>query len=242
MQLDELRLVTAGNLINLRSSAGMTQAELGAKLNYSDKSISKWERGEAIPDAYVLTQIAELFGVSVDYILSSHTDWEPPKAPEDPQKDVVYSTSVIIAIAVLGVWTLALTAFVALWLADLVRWKIFVAAFPVSVLTWMVLLCVFKRTHYLKYIVALFVLSVFVAFYLLFLHRNPWQIFLIAVLAEVLVFLSFHVQKNPKKNGKGDKRKEKDKTEPGAWRRPSGPESLEKPDVLRFVEPDGRPR
>ena len=200
MQLDELKLVAAGNLINLRTASGMTQAELGAKLNYSDKSISKWERGEAIPDAYVLTQLAELFGVSVDYILSSHTDWEPTVTPEDPKTDVVYSTSVIIAIAVLGVWTLALTAFVALWLADMVRWKIFVAAFPISVLTWMVLLCVFKRTRYLKYIVALLVLSLFVAFYLLFLHRNPWQIFLIAVLAEALVFLSFHVQKRPKKS------------------------------------------
>lgn len=204
MQLDELKLVAAGNLINLRTAAGLTQAELGTKLNYSDKSISKWERGEAIPDAFVLKQMAELFGVSVDYILSSHTDWEPPTAPEDPKQDVVYSTSVIIAIAVVGVWTLALTAFVALWLAGVVRWKIFAAAFPVSVLTCLVLLCVFKRTRRLKYVVALFVLSMFVAFYLLFLNHNPWQIFLIAVLAEVIVFLSFRVQKHPRKNGKGD--------------------------------------
>ena len=205
MQLDELKLVAAGNLINLRTDAGMTQAELGAKLNYSDKSISKWERGEAIPDAYVLTQLAELFGVTVDYILSSHTDWEPTLAPEDPKRDVVYSTSVITAIAVLGVWTLALTAFVTLWLAvDQVRWQIFVAAFPVSVLTWMVLMCVFKRTRRLKFMVALFVLSLFVALYLLLLHINPWQIFLIAVLAEVIVFLSFHVQKKPRKNGKNE--------------------------------------
>ena len=204
MQLEELKLVAAGNLINLRTAAGLTQAELGAKLNYSDKSISKWERGEAIPDAFVLTQMAELFGVSVDYILSSHTDWEPPVAPEDPRKDVVYSTGAIIAIAVLGVWTLALTAFVALWLVGMVRWKIFVVAFPVSVLTYMVLICVFHRTRHLKYAVALFVLSLFVAFYLLFVHRNPWQIFLIAVLAEALVFLSFRVQKRPRKNGKTD--------------------------------------
>ena len=200
MQLDELKLVAAGNLINLRTASGMTQAELGAKLNYSDKSISKWERGEAIPDAYVLTQLAELFGVTVDYILSSHTDWEPTVAPEDPKRDVVYSTSVITAIAVIGVWTLALTAFVTLWLAvDQLRWQIFVAAFPVSVLTWMVLMCVFKRTRHLKYMVALFVLSIFVCVYLLLLNRNPWQIFMIAVLAEVIVFLSFHVQKKPKK-------------------------------------------
>ena len=204
MQLDELKLVAAGNLINLRTAAGMTQAELGAKLNYSDKSISKWERGEAIPDAFVLKQMAELFGVSVDYILSSHDGWEPATSPTDPKQDVVYSTTVIIAIAVLGVWTLALTAFVALWLADVVRWQIFVAAFPVSVLTWMVLMCVFKRTRHLKFIVALFVLSLFVAFYLLFLQHNPWQIFLIAVLGEAIVFLSFHIQKRPRK-GAGPK-------------------------------------
>ena len=208
MQLEELKLVTAGNLINLRTGAGMTQAELGAKLNYSDKSISKWERGEAIPDAFVLTQMAELFGVSVDYILSSHDAWEPTVAPEDPRQDVVYSTSVITAIAVVGVWTLALTAFVTLWLAvDQLRWQIFVAAFPVSVLTWMVLMCVFKRTRHLKYMVALFVLSIFVCVYLLLLNRNPWQIFMIAVLAEVIVFLSFHVQKKPKKSGRNEGRK-----------------------------------
>lgn len=210
MQMDELKLVTASNLINLRTGAGMTQAELGAKLNYSDKSISKWERGEAIPDAYVLTQMAELFGVSVDYILSSHDAWEPTVTPEDPRKDVVYSTSVITAIAVVGVWTLALTAFVTLWLAvDQLRWHIFVAAFPVSVLTWMVLMCVFKRTKHLKYMVALFVLSIFVSVYLLLLNQNPWQIFMIAVLAEVIVFLSFHVQKRPKNVFRSAERKEK---------------------------------
>lgn len=208
MQLEELKLVAAGNLINLRTAAGLTQAELGAKLNYSDKSISKWERGEAIPDAYVLTQMAELFGVTVDYILSSHTDWEPLKTPEDPKRDVVYSTSVIIAIAVLVVWTLALTAFVALWLGGIVRWKIFVAAFPVSVLTLLVLLCIFKRTRYLKYVVALFVLSLFAAAYLLFINHNPWQIFLILVMAEVLVFLSFHVQKRPKKSAAPQREKQ----------------------------------
>ena len=208
MQLEELKLVAAGNLINLRTAAGLTQAELGAKLNYSDKSISKWERGEAIPDAYVLTQMAELFGVTVDYILSSHTDWEPLKTPEDPKRDVVYSTSVIIAIAVLVVWTLALTAFVALWLGGMVRWKIFVAAFPVSVLTLLVLLCIFKRTRYLKYVVALFVLSLFAAAYLLFINHNPWQIFLILVMAEVLVFLSFHVQKRPKKSAAPQREKQ----------------------------------
>ena len=197
MQLAELKLVTAGNLIQLRTSHGMTQAELGAKLNYSDKTISKWERGEAIPDAYVLTQLAELFGVTVDSLLSPPDQWRPPE-PERKQ-EYSYSVDVIIAIAVISVWTLALTAFVALWLAHLIRWKIFAVALPVSVLTYLVLICMFGRTKHLKYVVAVFVLSLFIAVYLLFAHANPWQIFLIAILAEVLVFLSFRVRRRPPK-------------------------------------------
>ena len=78
MQLEELRLITASNIIKLRTGAGMTQAELGQRLNYSDKSISKWERGEAIPDAFVLTQMAALFGVTVEdlYCLKENRELE----------------------------------------------------------------------------------------------------------------------------------------------------------------------
>ena len=56
--MDELKLIFASNLIRLRTEAGYTQAELAAKINYSDKSISKWERGEAVPDAYVLKMLS----------------------------------------------------------------------------------------------------------------------------------------------------------------------------------------
>lgn len=197
MELSELKLVTAGNLIKLRTGRGLTQAELGAKLNYSDKTISKWERGEAIPDAYVLTQIAELFGVSVDALLSPPEKWMPPEPEEEEERS--YSVRAILAIAVLGVWTLALSAFVALWLAHIICWQIFVVALPVSILTYLVLICVFDRKKQLKYVVALFVLSLFLMMYLLFFHANPWQIFLVAILAEVLVFLSFRVRRHPRK-------------------------------------------
>ena len=207
MELSELKLVTASNIIKLRTGAGMTQAELGAALNYSDKTISKWERGEAIPDAYVLTQMAGIFGVTVDALLSSPDRWQPAPDP-DEVPDRSYSVSMIIAVAVLGVWTLALTAFVALWLVGMIRWQIFVVALPVSILTYLVLICVFGKKRHLQYVIALFVLSVFVMIYLLFVHRNPWQIFLILVLAEVLVFLSCNIKKRPRFFRKREKKAE----------------------------------
>ena len=195
LQLSELKLITASNIIKLRTQAGLTQAELGAKLNYSDKTISKWERGDAIPDAFVLTELAEIFGVSVDYILSSHTDWEPPKEQEDePPK---YSISVIMALTIVGIWTTALTIFVMLRLFDIIVPQVFLVTLPVSLLVYMVLMCVFNRRRHLALVIYLFVLSLLLLLYFFLPVAHPWQIFIIAAPALIIVFLSFNVRSNP---------------------------------------------
>ena len=201
MELNELKLVTASNIIKLRTGIGMTQAELGAKLNYSDKTISKWERGEAIPDAYVLTQLSALFGVSVDFILSSHDKWEKPK--ENEVEEVRYSVEHIIAIVVIGVSTAFLIAFVTLWLMDVVEWRLFLFALSAAILAYMIMICIFKRTRQLQYVIALFVASLFVIVYFFLPTANPWQLFLILIPAEAIVFLACNVKKrrhpHPKK-------------------------------------------
>ncbi|MBQ3482351.1 MAG: helix-turn-helix transcriptional regulator [Oscillospiraceae bacterium] len=202
MELNELKLVTASNIIKLRTGMGLTQAELGARLNYSDKTISKWERGEAIPDAYVLTQLAGLFGVSVDFILSSHDKWEKPK--ENEVEEVRYSVEHIIAIVVIGVLTAFLIAFVTLWLMGIVEWRLFLFALSAAILAYLVMICVFKRLRQLQYVIALFVASVFTIVYFFLPTANPWQLFLVLVPAEVLVFLACNVKKrrhpHPKKH------------------------------------------
>lgn len=201
MQLSELKLVSASNIIKLRTEHGMTQAELGAKLNYSDKTISKWERGEAIPDAFVLLEMAEIFGVSVDYLLSTHDSWEAPvDETQDPGRS--YSVNVIIAIAVIAVMTAALTAFVTLWLLDIIEWRVFLIGGSVAILTFMILDCVFKKAKHLQYSLAVFVLSLFILLYFFIPMAKPWQLFLIAIPAEVIVFLSCNVRRKPGKRGK----------------------------------------
>lgn len=199
MQLSELKLISASNIIKLRTEAGLTQAELGEKLNYSDKTISKWERGEAIPDAYVLTQMAEIFGVTVDYLLSSHDAWESPEQQAARQEEAGYSVNMIIAISVLGVWTMALTIFVLLWLFDIILWETFIVALPVSILTYMVLICVFRRRKHLQFVIAAFVLSMFILLYFTLPMQKPWQLFLIAIPAEIIVFLSCNIRRRPRK-------------------------------------------
>ena len=197
MELSDLKLISASNIINLRTARGMTQAELGAKLNYSDKTISKWERGEAIPDAFVLTQMAELFGVTVDELLSAHDKWEPPK-DESEVPDRSYSLNVIIAIVLLGIFTIALAVFVTLWLINIIEWRVFLVALSVEILVYMILVCVFRHGRHLQYILAAFVLSLFVLAYFFLPVHHPWQLFLLAIPAEAIVFLSCNIKRVPK--------------------------------------------
>ena len=197
MELSELKLISASNIINLRTSNGMTQAELGAKLNYSDKTISKWERAEAIPDAYVLLQIAELFHVDIGYLLSSHDAWERPTDDNDtePVTEVTYNANVIIAVALVGVMTLALTVFVTLWIIGHPDPRVFLVGLTVSILVLLVLQCVFNKGRYLKIIICALITSIFIDAYFLVPEANIWQIFLLLIPAFIIVLLSFRIRK-----------------------------------------------
>ena len=200
LTLDKLKLISASNIINLRTTAGLTQAELGAKLNYSDKTISKWERGDAIPDAFVLTQLADIFGVDVNYLLSEHTSWEPSEAERpDPGPSISYSANAIMAISVLGTVTLGLAVFITLWLMDTVEWRVFLVTALIAILVYMVLDCVFKKARHLQTVLLLFVAMLFVNIYCFIPMNNPWQLFLLLIPAELLVLLSFRIRRRPHK-------------------------------------------
>jgi len=68
MEKEELNQqeLLAKNLVYYRKASGLTQLELAEKFNYSDKSISKWERGEGFPDIFVLKSLADFYGITVD--------------------------------------------------------------------------------------------------------------------------------------------------------------------------------
>lgn len=77
--MEDLKIIFARNLIMLRKQMKLTQIELAEKINYSDKAVSKWERGESIPDVSVLLSLARLFGVSIDFLVTEHKNEEVAK-------------------------------------------------------------------------------------------------------------------------------------------------------------------
>ena len=194
MDINECRLVVASNIIRLRTGAGLTQAELGEKLNYSDKSISKWERAAALPDVHVLHQMAAMFGVSIDYFLSEHGEKEPPRSGDVPESYLNYPA--IIKVSIAGIWTLAVLAFVILWIArGELLWLIFGGTVVLSLITLLVMNCIWRHGKDNVWIVMALVLSVAILFYLIFMKQNFWQLFFVLLPAEAVVYMSFRIRK-----------------------------------------------
>ena len=194
--MDDLKVITASNIINLRTAKGMTQAELGELLNYSDKSVSKWERAEAVPDAYVLKKMSGIFGVSVDYLLNSHDSWERPESFKKEERN--FHSNIITILVIFGIWTLAFLIYIIGWLLEANWWLLFVYAVPVSLITFLVLNSVWEQGKNNRHIIYALVASVFITVYITFRSYNPWQILLLLIPAELIVFLSFRIKKSHK--------------------------------------------
>ncbi len=189
--MDDIRSNIAKNMTALRQAAGMTQAELAGLLCYSDKSVSKWERAESVPDIIVLKAIADHFSVSVDYLITAHDDAEP--LPDDRSTTFI-SKRRITAVAVLGVYAIAFLVFVILWLSGRLSGMPFAIATPVALVTALVLHSIWQSGKYNFYIVSGLMVSIFALLYFLFIRFNPWQIFLLAIPSEIIIFIAFHLR------------------------------------------------
>ena len=72
--MKDLSPIVSHNLTELRKARGLTQGQLAEKFAYSDKSISKWEHGEALPDLNTLQELADFYGVTLDYLTHIESD------------------------------------------------------------------------------------------------------------------------------------------------------------------------
>ena len=136
---EEFNKTVADNLILYRKNSGLTQLALAEKLNYSDKAVSKWERGENLPDVYVLKQIADLYGVTVNDLIT------PSKKVKQPVKNM--NALFIPLLSTCIVWIVATLAFFALNSAYPnynFQWLTFIIAIPITCIVLLVFACVYK--------------------------------------------------------------------------------------------------
>lgn len=194
-----MKATFAANLTKLRNAASMTQLELAERLNFSDKAVSKWERAESMPDVYTVKQLADLFQVSVDDLLTPSEEWEKPVVKGVLDKKHRITGGLITLVVLVSIVAIALLVFVILWLAGLPEPRVFVYMLPAVFITWLVLNSTLLDGKHNRYITMGLVFSVVAVVYAALISLNPWQLFLFAIPAEAVTWLSFYINRQRKK-------------------------------------------
>ena len=189
--MKDLKLVIAKNIAKLRVDANMTQIELAQKLNYSDKAVSKWERGESLPDISVLVQIAYIFSVSLDSLVHSDVN-EIIEEVKEPKNKKIKNRVIITVISMLGVLLLATLFFSItdiLHFATSVHWLVFLYAVPLSFVIWLIFNSIWFNVKRTYLIVSLLMWSsLLTIFFTLFVSGNVfWQLFIIGIPAQAII-------------------------------------------------------
>ncbi len=210
MDSEQLKVMIGKNISAHRKRCGLTQAGLAEKLNYSDKAVSKWERGESMPDVITLVHLAKLFETTVDDLLQ-----DPNALPADTagmQKamgGLVEKTlkrkadkKIILRLSSLLVWFVALLIYVVASSAGFPQGALaFLYAIPANAIVLLSLRSAWRDFRWNKAYISAIVWGCLTSFHMTVLviwNLNLWRIYLLGIPGQIAIFLWFRLFRTPK--------------------------------------------
>ena len=212
MEIEKLKTQIGANIAAYRKRAGMTQMGLAEKLNYSDKAISKWERGESVPDVLTLALLAEQFGITVnDLLVDPNALPEETGVVQQAMEQVVEKTlkrkadkGIILKLSSILCWFVALFLYVVLSAIPFTEewsWLFFVYAIPANAIVLLSLRSAWHDFRWNKALISIIMwgslLSIYVTLFV-FLEWNIWKMFLLGLPGQLAIFLWFRLFRSPK--------------------------------------------
>lgn len=185
---NKIRENFARNLAFYRKAANKTQLELANELNYSDKSISKWERGDGLPDLEVTAQIAKILGVSVSDLI----------ADKVKRRILITRNKALITwLSIGGVWLIAAILYFLfeLILPEIPSWLVFIYALPISAIVAIVFSGIWWRKIHVLLSVSALIWSAGLCVCLSYSNPKIFLIFIIAAILELMSLLAFFIKK-----------------------------------------------
>lgn len=183
--MKSIREIVCSNLIMLRKQNKLTQQDLASKISYSDKAISRWEKGEVLPDIEVLQQLSNIYNVPLSYMLEEHSK-------EDNVAFILRTTKRIatVMLSYITVWTafIVLYVYLKIW-HDFNYWQLFVWALPISVLVLLVMNNIWGNKKYNIYLESFILWSLITAIFLQFLAEDVWLIYLVGVPIQLILII-----------------------------------------------------
>ena len=205
MDAEKLKLQIGSNIASYRKRAGLTQAGLAERLNYSDKAVSKWERGESMPDVTTLVQLAEQFDITVNDLVV-----DPEALPGNPgtlEKAMTQVSEkalkrkadkgIILSLSSTLVWFVALFFFVVISSFDIpFSWLAFFYAVPANAIVLLSLRSAWRDFSWNKALISCIVWGSLVSIHAslwVFLGVNVWKLYLLGIPGQIAIFLWFRM-------------------------------------------------
>lgn len=205
MEDEKLKYQIGTNIALLRKKQHLTQAALGEKINYTDKAISKWERGESVPDVVTLAVLARHLGVTVDDLLS-----DPNALPEQTGRvqhamdQMVQKTlkrkadkRIITRLSSLLVWFVALLMYVIFASLDIPNsWLAFIYAIPADAIVVLCLRSAWRDYRSNQLLLSALVWGALASIYatlFVLLQLNVWRILLLGIPGQIAIWLWFRM-------------------------------------------------
>ena len=202
---EEIKAAVAVNLVKLRGTVGMTQLQLAEKLAYSDKAVSKWERGESIPDVLILMQLAEQFEIGVSDLLE-----DPNALPEETTRfqhameqvsekalKRKANKNIILGLSSILVWFVALFFYVIVSSFDIpYSWLAFFYAVPANCIVLLSLRSAWHDFRWNRGLISGIMWGALASIHmtlLTLLSFNMWKIYLLGILGELAIILWFRM-------------------------------------------------
>ena len=219
MDAEKLKNQIGKNIASYRKCAGLTQAGLAEKLNYSDKAVSKWERGESIPDVITLAQLAELFEITVNELVAD-PDVLPGDNPGNLEKAMTQvsekalkrkaNKNIILGLSSILVWFVALLSFVILSsfpMLEKYSFLMFFYAIPANAIVALSLRSAWRDFRWNKTLISILMWGGLLSLYAslkLFVHVDIWKLFLLGIPGQLAVLLWFRMYRvSPKEEKYG---------------------------------------
>ena len=207
MDGEKLKAQIGTNIAAYRKQAGLTQVGLAEKLNYSDKAVSKWERGESIPDVLTLALLAEQFEITVNDLLVDFN--QLPGNPGKLEKAMTQVSekalkrkadkNIILALSSTLVWFVALLVFVVMSsfeFLDPYSWLIFFFAVPANAIVLLSLRSAWRDFRWNKGLITTIVWGMIVSIHIsliVIFQYNFWKLYLLGIPGQIAIFLWFRM-------------------------------------------------
>jgi len=205
MDVEKLRFYIGSNIAAYRKRSGLTQAGLAEKLNYSDKAVSKWERGESVPDVQTLVLLADQFGITVNELLTD-PDALPEKtgAVQQVMGQVVEKAlkrkankNIILGLSSVLVWFVAMFIFVVVSSLEIPKsWLAFFYAVPANAIVLLSLRSAWRDFRGNRALISMLMWGCIVSVYVTLLvlaQINLWKIFLLGIPGQAAILLWFRM-------------------------------------------------